>query len=348
VRFSLFINPLTMQAADDSKAIDDTIRLARLANDLGFAGVFLSEHHFSGYNAYANPLVFGARLAAELDRAWLSFATVSPPHHHPARLAEDLNLLDNLMHGRFLIGWAKGGIPGETIGLGYHHDEADERFKETTAAMFRLWAKNADDPPVQYDGKFFRGKVYERIVPAPYGGARHPKIIRATRSESGLAEAAAKGWPAFLLGPQAIETYNQQLRAAGHSAETVKFCEDWTVLPWIAHVTPTDAQASEEMAQPFATFGEWVVRQEKLKDVYYDGNYVGPRFTPPKPGEGPGGGAMPGAFGSPDTVYERLKLFGDWGFKHLLLGFHFGGMPVERVEASMRLFAKEVMPRFAA
>ncbi|MBL0923322.1 MAG: LLM class flavin-dependent oxidoreductase [Sphingomonadaceae bacterium] len=346
MRFSLFINPLTMKPEDDYAAIEGTIRQVALANELGFAGVFLSEHHFSGYNAYANPMVFGARLAAELTEAWLSFATVTPPHYHPARLAEDLNLLDNLMQGRMFIGWGKGGIPGETLGLGYHHDEGADRFADTTKAMFDLWAKKPSDPPLTIDGRFFKGTVHERIVPCAYGGAKHPKIIRATRSESGLTEAANNAWPAFLMGPQAIDSFADKLKAAGHSEEIQKFCLDWTVLPWIAHVAESDNKAMAEMSQPFATFGEWVTRQEALKDDYYEDGNVGPRFDPPKLGDGPGGGEMPGAFGSPDTVYERLKLFEEWGFRHLLLGMQFGGMPFDEVERSMRLFAKEVMPRF--
>jgi alkanesulfonate monooxygenase SsuD/methylene tetrahydromethanopterin reductase-like flavin-dependent oxidoreductase (luciferase family) len=59
--------------------------------------------------------------------------------------------------------------------------------------------------------------------------------------------------------------------------------------------------------------------------------------------------ARPQAWGTPDEVYERLRHIQQMtGAEELILAFRFGTMPVETAERSMRLFAKEVLPRLQA
>ena len=52
------------------------------------------------------------------------------------------------------------------------------------------------------------------------------------------------------------------------------------------------------------------------------------------------------AFGSPDTVAERVDEFRRLGVGEMLCWMNFGGLPQDRVRRSMELFAREVMPRF--
>ena len=53
------------------------------------------------------------------------------------------------------------------------------------------------------------------------------------------------------------------------------------------------------------------------------------------------------AFGSPDRVIERIKLYVErCGTNHWMAEMKFGGMPHEKAMRSMELFAKHVMPAF--
>jgi alkanesulfonate monooxygenase SsuD/methylene tetrahydromethanopterin reductase-like flavin-dependent oxidoreductase (luciferase family) len=52
------------------------------------------------------------------------------------------------------------------------------------------------------------------------------------------------------------------------------------------------------------------------------------------------------AFGSPDTVAERVDEFRRLGVGEMLCWMNFGGLSQDRVRRSMELFAREVMPRF--
>jgi alkanesulfonate monooxygenase SsuD/methylene tetrahydromethanopterin reductase-like flavin-dependent oxidoreductase (luciferase family) len=53
--------------------------------------------------------------------------------------------------------------------------------------------------------------------------------------------------------------------------------------------------------------------------------------------------------GSPDTVRQKLdRIVTETGTNYVIGRFAFGDMPFERVQESVTLFAKEIMPAFRA
>jgi len=52
------------------------------------------------------------------------------------------------------------------------------------------------------------------------------------------------------------------------------------------------------------------------------------------------------AFGSPDTVADKIAQLRDLGVGEVLCWMNFGGLPQPLVRRSMELFAREVLPRF--
>src|SRR5262249_68191 len=90
----------------------------------------------------------------------------------------------------------------------------------------------------------------------------------------------------------------------------------------------------------------FVERNSRLADAIPVADELGPRQAGPNEGRPRGsGGTM---IGSPDTVARRIQQLSDWGVSHLLLPFmgHGAGETKTIAESSMRLFNKEVMPRF--
>ena len=51
-------------------------------------------------------------------------------------------------------------------------------------------------------------------------------------------------------------------------------------------------------------------------------------------------------FGSPERVTDRIREMEAAGVGEVLCWMNFGGLPSDRVERSMRLFADKVMPQF--
>src|SRR2546423_4016003 len=83
----------------DANSILELLDQARLAEDLGFDGVWLTEHHFSGESIYSDPVPFAAALCMRTRRIRIGFAVLQLALHHPVRLAVQLSLLDNLSGG---------------------------------------------------------------------------------------------------------------------------------------------------------------------------------------------------------------------------------------------------------
>ena len=99
--------------ADHSGSGLDRYRLllqgARFADDAGFAAVWTPERHFHEFGGlYPNPAVTGAAVAAVTRRIGVRAGSVVAPLHHPARIAEEWSVIDNLSGGRAGISFASG------------------------------------------------------------------------------------------------------------------------------------------------------------------------------------------------------------------------------------------------
>ena len=80
---------------------------------LGFEGIFFSEHHF-GRSYSASPNLLIAALAPRTTKLRLGVMGVVLPH--PARVVEEIGMLDHLTGGRLEIGTAIG-VPQELARL---------------------------------------------------------------------------------------------------------------------------------------------------------------------------------------------------------------------------------------
>ena len=66
---------------------------------LGLEGIFFSEHHFGRpYSASPNLLI--AAIASRTKKLRLGVMGVVLPYYHPARVVEEIGMLDQLTGGR--------------------------------------------------------------------------------------------------------------------------------------------------------------------------------------------------------------------------------------------------------
>ena len=106
----------------------DCLHVWKRADDLGFEGVFFSEHHFQlSYSPSPNLLVAAA--ARETKRLRLGVMGVVLPFYQPWRVVEEAFILDHLTGGRFEFGCALG-VPQELARVGIGAEEARERYEE--------------------------------------------------------------------------------------------------------------------------------------------------------------------------------------------------------------------------
>jgi len=340
----------------DERVLAVAIEQSLLAGELGFNPWF-TEHHFRGA-WHSNPMQFAAYIAPQLppDR-YLGFGVLSTPYYHPVRLVESMNLLDQLMHGRTLFGLGSGFPGHEPAGLGvdaeYH--ASGRAAAETLEVVERLWDFQTGDPEYEFQTPTQRGTIRRRVVPAPYR-KRHPTVIRTASRNAAVVRAAERGWPAFLgtFGSESpladqVRLYRQTLAAANHPPDVVEQCLRWCTVDWLSvAVAETDAQAQ---AAVDAAKAERLGIRRNYVEKY--GAVRGPAVNVPAGPEQSAGFAAGADMretiaGSPDTVAAKVEELVGLGINHLLIRFlgEWTGETRHVSETSMRLFAREVIPRF--
>ena len=79
----------------------------------GYDGVWLAEHHFSGYSVCPSVHVMAAHVAARTQNLRIGTAVTLAAFYHPLRIAEEVALLDVLTEGRINWGAGRGFDPRE-------------------------------------------------------------------------------------------------------------------------------------------------------------------------------------------------------------------------------------------
>ena len=92
----------------DAQTWDEELRLAQLADELGYDVLWSVEHHFYDYSFCPDNTVFLAHMAARTQRILLGTGAVILPWNDPLRVAEKIALLDHLSDGRLLFGMGRG------------------------------------------------------------------------------------------------------------------------------------------------------------------------------------------------------------------------------------------------
>jgi alkanesulfonate monooxygenase SsuD/methylene tetrahydromethanopterin reductase-like flavin-dependent oxidoreductase (luciferase family) len=197
-----YVNAQAGASTDDRRQLEHLRTEALRAEAAGFGAICLTEHHLTGYNYHSNPFTFGAHLAGVLEHAWIVVSVAVLPAHHPVRLAEDMNLLDQLTHGRCVVGIGGGASLLELQAFGIDSDAQRNAVSAATLKVLdQLLERVPTDEPLAFDTGVHEGVVPGRIVPAPYRATGAIRARPVNRSEAVVA-AGASGWP-VLFGRRA-------------------------------------------------------------------------------------------------------------------------------------------------
>lgn len=89
---------------------------AKYADEHGFCAVWTPERHFHAFGGpYPNPSVTGAAVAAVTRKIGVRAGSCVAPLHHPARIAEEWAVIDNLTNGRAGLAIASGWQPDDFV-----------------------------------------------------------------------------------------------------------------------------------------------------------------------------------------------------------------------------------------
>jgi alkanesulfonate monooxygenase SsuD/methylene tetrahydromethanopterin reductase-like flavin-dependent oxidoreductase (luciferase family) len=123
-----FQNP--HNALSDMEVWLNEVRLAEMAEPLGFDSVWSIEHHFDDYTMCPDPLQFLSYMAGRTKHAKLGSMVVVLPWHDPIRVAEQVSVLDHLSNGRFIFGIGRGLARIEYEGFRLDQNEGRALFIE--------------------------------------------------------------------------------------------------------------------------------------------------------------------------------------------------------------------------
>src|SRR5437773_610803 len=147
----VFQNPHDGEA--DHTVYADELRLADLAEPLGFDSIWGVEHHFTDYTMCPDVLQFLTYMAGRTRRVDLGSMVVVLPWHDPVRVAEQIAMLDMYCRDRKLtLGFGRGAGRIEYDGFRVPMSESRERFSE--AAEIVRMALTQDR--FSYSGKYYQ------------------------------------------------------------------------------------------------------------------------------------------------------------------------------------------------
>jgi len=110
LRLSILDQSPVRKGGTARQALLETVQLVRLAERLGYARYWVSEHHNTRGLAGSAPEVLLAHLAAHTERIRLGSGGVMLPNHSALKVAENFRLLESLAPGRIDLGI--GRAPG--------------------------------------------------------------------------------------------------------------------------------------------------------------------------------------------------------------------------------------------
>ena len=294
---------------------------------LGFAGVWLSEHHLVDDGYLPSPLVVAAAIAARTNTMTIGTNILLLPMHHPLRVAEDAAAVDLLSGGRFVLGVGQGYVQHEFEALGFNRKNRPSLFEEgieiirqaLTEGRTGYQGKRWNLPDLPFEPRP-NGKL-----PIYAGAFVDPAIDRAARLADGFLASAGGG--AF------GETYRKVRDAlARHGREDEDFPY---VASGVAFVHEDAGRAREIVAPAIAyqrtRYAEWGADREK------------PRPEPVQPEDLPWERYLVGA---PDEVAEGLiGLHQEAPYAHFCFWGRLPGVTHEEALANARLFAERVAPK---
>lgn len=141
MQFSVFFFSADSAQGDRYRFI---LECAQLADKLGYKAIWTPERHFHQFaDLYSSPSVLSAGLATITQQIQLRAGSVVAPLHHPARIAEEWAIVDNLSGGRVGLGFAPGFLPLDFVFSQAAYQEKEQVTFERVDKVRRLWRGEA-------------------------------------------------------------------------------------------------------------------------------------------------------------------------------------------------------------
>ena len=312
----------------------EQLEQTRVAEQLGYDEIWLTEHHFAedGYSPAILPIA--AAIAATTKRIRIGTYLVLLPLHNALRVAEDAATIDIISNGRFDLGVGQGYAPGEFAAYGVNLKTRAGRLEEGIEVIRGVWTKE----DFSYEGRHYNLKNIS-LMPRPVQSP-HPPLWIGAGAPKAIERAGRMGCHFMgLSNPAAQNTYDDALRKAGRNPKD--FSAAQLHFTYVGRTTDEAwAHSQDHLHYMITWYSRWLAEAN---------DYLGAGQPPqlPEPSKLRDSRLMfPLLVGSPDEVASKLNhLLSKVRTTHLVLGMHLPGLAPERSRSSMELFAREVAPQ---
>lgn len=336
----------------DAENMDDTLYMGELVEPLGFDSIWATEHYGSAYSMQPNPLQYLSYWAGRTSRVDMGTAVIVAPWWNPVRLAHEISMLDILLKGRRLhLGIGRGIAPHEYASLGYPIEQSHTYFYDVVNTI------RAADGAERFA---FDGQVYKIPPTTIRPQARHKgdlttRMKAAFTTKESARLAAENGLGQMFVSGANLDEMTEQVRQFNAIRADLGLPPDQpTTLLWM-YCAETAAEAEEgweyfhnQLRAAQHHYFEWnnpgfegirgyeEYLQRQAADIgVADASFEARRATQP--------------IGTPDEIIEKIKaLQKAISLEMLVVHVFYGGMPREKAEKSMRLFAEKVLPEVQA
>ncbi len=326
--------------------------LGVFAEEVGFDGFWLGEHHASSYILSVPQMVLAA-VAMRTERIRLGTGISLLPNNDPVRLAEDFATLDLLSRGRAEIGFGSG-ITEHTFHLfGQEVAASDGISAENLELIQLLWNERVIDWQGRYRtpirGIELQPRTFSgRAIPINRGVASNRESARhAGRSGHRLMCMTIAG--SLATAGELARIYREAYLEAGHDPAGMSVAA-------IARLhVQEDGAAARRFWRPYwenyAEFSMQLVATRGatagIKRVYAEAVQTG--ALPAEPTEERFDG-FPALCGSPEEITDAIvrgyRAMG--GFDRFIGYFDLGGLPRAATFDTVGLFAERVIPAVKA
>jgi len=324
-----------------------------LADEPGFDGVCINEHHQTAYGLMPSPVVMASALSRRTKGRIAILGNAFCLRENPLTLAEEHAMIDVITGGRLITGFVRG-VGSEYFSFGTNPVHSLERHKEACELVVRAWTEAG---PFAFEGKHYHLE-YVNLWPKPFQQP-HPPIWCPSQGSRETIEWAAHPDRKFVY----VQTYSPAENVARYLdmyRETAQRMYGYEAasdsIGWCApvYVAETDEQAINE-ARPHIEMMFNVLLPKASELMFFPPGYVSAESLAGVMAAKKGNrgsitieqmierGII--VCGSPDTVRKRIaEMHNRMGFSEFMCMLMFGSMPAHLSEKNIRLFASEVLP----
>jgi alkanesulfonate monooxygenase SsuD/methylene tetrahydromethanopterin reductase-like flavin-dependent oxidoreductase (luciferase family) len=216
MKLGMFMMPLHPPERSYPETLREDREAILLADRLGYEEAYVGEHITDRAETITSCLMFLASLAHETSRIKLGSGTLNLPNSHPAAVAAQVAMLDNMLEGRFIMGISPGGLMSDAEAFGNFGRDRNAMFVECIDMVLKIWES---EPPYNLKGQFWEISTGKTMIPEIGQGAilrpfqkPHPPIVGTVVApySKGVIAMGERGWQpisANFLLPEWVRTH---------------------------------------------------------------------------------------------------------------------------------------------